>query len=290
MKLGLKTMSKLGSYLRLIRPVNCLMMGIAVLVGALLAKPDLLSGSLTVLLFGFVTGFTLTAASMAINDYYDRVIDAINEPKRPIPSGLVKPKYALVFSFVLTVVGFYMAYLTNFGCLLAAVAAWMLFVVYTTVGKQSGLPGNFLVSACVAIPFIYGSVALLNNVSLNVFLFALMAFLANTGREVTKGIVDVQGDGLRSVRTLAVRFGENYAAEVAAFFYVLAVVLSPVPVILGLVSFWFIPVVAVTDFGLILSSILLLRNHSRQNARMIKQIALIWFLFGLLAFVVGALG
>jgi geranylgeranylglycerol-phosphate geranylgeranyltransferase len=283
-------MSKLGGYVRLMRPVNCFMMGIAVLVGALLTKPDLLGSSLRGLFFGFVTGFTLTAASMAINDYYDRVVDAINEPKRPIPSGLIKPKFALVFSSVLIVVGFAVAYLTNLGCLLAAVVAWTIFVVYTTVGKRSGLPGNFLVSACVVIPFVYGSVVLLNNLSLNVLLFASMAFLSNTGREVTKGIVDVQGDGLRSIRTLAVRFGAGYAAEVAAFFYVLAVALSPVPVVLGVVSFWFIPVVAVTDFGLVLSSVLLLKNHSRQNARTIKQMVLIWFLFGLLAFVVGVLG
>lgn len=283
-------MSKLGGYVRLIRPVNCFMMGIAVLVGALLTRPDLLGSSLKGLFFGFMTGFALTAASMTINDYYDRTIDAINEPKRPIPSGLVEPKSALMFSFVLTIVGFVIAYLTNLWCLLAAVVAWIIFVVYTTVGKRSGLPGNLLVSACVAIPFIYGSIVLLNTLSLNVLLFASMAFLSNTGREVTKGIVDVQGDGLRNVRTLAVRFGGSYAAEVAAFFYVLAVVLSPVPVVLGLVSFWFIPVVAVTDFGLILSSVLLLKNHSRQNARTIKQMVLIWFLFGLLAFVVGALG
>ena len=43
----------------------------------------------TNILFGFGTGFMLTAAAMTINDYYDRTIDAINEPTRPIPSGLI---------------------------------------------------------------------------------------------------------------------------------------------------------------------------------------------------------
>jgi geranylgeranylglycerol-phosphate geranylgeranyltransferase len=122
-----------------------------------------------------------------------------------------------------------------------------------------------------------------------VILFAAMAFLSNTGREVTKGIVDVQGDGMRNVKTLAVRYGGNYASLVAVFFFLFAVVLSPVPYVLRIVSFWFIPIVAVTDFGLIFSSIILLRNHSRENARKIKQIVLVWFLFGLLAFVVGVL-
>jgi geranylgeranylglycerol-phosphate geranylgeranyltransferase len=288
--LGLNGMSKVVGLVRLVRPVNCLMMGIAVLVGALLTRNSQTSSNLIGLSLGFLTGFTLTAASMAINDYYDRIIDAINEPRRPIPSGLVKPKDALVFSFALTAMGLIAAFFTNVLCFFIAVIAWIMFATYTTVGKRSGLPGNFLVSACVATPFIYGNVVHLGNVSLNVLLFASMAFLSNTGREVTKGIVDVQGDRSRNVKTLAVMFGGRYASDIAAFFYLFAAMLSPVPVILGLVSFWFVPVVAVTDFGLIFSSILLLRNYSRENARRIKQMMLIWFLFGLLAFVVGTLG
>ena len=94
---------------------------------------------------------------------------------------------------------------------------------YITVGKRSGLPGNFLVSICVAIPFIYGSITAIGTVGLNVVLFASMAFLSNTGREITKGIVDVKGDSAEGVKTLAVRFGEKSAAVVAVFFYIFAV-------------------------------------------------------------------
>jgi geranylgeranylglycerol-phosphate geranylgeranyltransferase len=239
--------------------------------------------------FGFVTGFSLTAASMAINDYYDREIDSINEPNRPIPSGLIKPKEALVFASVLTVIGFAAAYLTNIGCFGVALIAWVIFVVYTTVGKRTGLLGNFLVSLCVSVPFVYGSYAVLGEVKLNVVLFVSMVFLANTGREITKGIVDVDGDKARGVKTLAVRYGAKTAAIVAAMFYVSAVFLSPLPWVLSLVSVGFIPFVIVTDIGLVGSSVLLLRDYSRENARKIKKVVLLWFLFGLLAFVVGAL-
>ena len=48
-----------------------------------------------------------------------------------------------------------------------------------------------------------------------------MAFLSNTGREITKGIVDVKGDSAEKVKTLAVRYGEKKAAIVATVFYVL---------------------------------------------------------------------
>ncbi len=284
-------MRKLNGFIRLMRPVNCTMMGFAVFVGAILASSF---GSLNWvnILLGFLTGFTFCAAAMVINDYYDRKIDAINEPQRPIPSGTVKPKEALAFMSGLVVVGFGFALLVQpFGllCFIVAAASLALTATYLTVGKRSGLPGNFLVSACVAIPFIYGSVTAIGTVGLNVLLFASMAFLSNTGREITKGIVDVKGDSALGVKTLAVRFGERSAAAVAVGFFVFAVALTPITWFLGLVGVWFIPFVLVTDVGLIACSALLLLDHSREKARHIKKLVLLLFLFGLLAFIFGVI-
>src|SRR3989304_9014791 len=121
-------MGKLGGYLRLMRPVNCIMMGFAVIVGAALTNPNFQDVVWLNLVHGFVTGFMLTAASMAINDYYDREIDAINEPARPIPSGLVNSTEALIFVFVLSVVGFVFAYLASVLCLAVAVISWIIVV------------------------------------------------------------------------------------------------------------------------------------------------------------------
>ena len=283
-------MGKFSGYLRLMRPINCLMMGFAVIVGVVLASSIFLEAPLLTLIYGFVTGFTLTAASMAINDYYDREIDAINEPNRPIPSGLIKPEEALAFAFIFTLIGFVAAYLTNFLCFIAAIASWTVSVAYVTAGKQTGLLGNFLVSTCVAMPFIYGNLAVANTIELNVLIFASMAFLSNTGREITKGIVDVQGDRAKSIQTLAVRYGEKTAAVAASFFYLSAVLLSSIPWLLNLVSLWFIPLVAITDFGLTASSFMIIKDCSRENARKVKKNVLLWFIIGLLAaFVVGAI-
>ena len=282
-------MGILSGFVRLMRPVNCAMMGFAVFVGAVLANPQFFKAEWLGVVYGFVTGFMLTAAAMTINDYYDRVIDAINEPSRPIPSGTVSEKQALGFVFVLSVIGFAFAYLTSYLCLVVAIISWVVVVAYVTIGKRSGLPGNFLVSTCVAIPFIYGSIAVLNNVQLSVLLFTLMAFLSNTGREITKGIVDVKGDSAEGIKTLAVRYGEKSAAVVAAIFYVSAVALTPIPPLLNLVSVWFIPIVLVTDIGLVASSALLLKNPSRENARKIKNLILLLFVIGLLAYVFGVL-
>jgi geranylgeranylglycerol-phosphate geranylgeranyltransferase len=264
------------------------MMGFAVLVGAVLANPQLGSFNWLYVLFGFLTGFLFCAAAMVINDFYDRKIDAVNEPSRPIPSGLVQPHEALTFVFVLCIAGFIFTYPSLLWFAVAA-ASLVITATYLTVGKRSGLPGNFLVSACVAIPFIYGSVVSVGFVPLNVWMFASMAFLSNTGREITKGIVDVKGDGAEGVKTLAVRFGERSAAVVAVLFFVAAVVLTPITWFLGLVSFWFVPFVLVTNVGLIACSIVLLRDASREKARRVKKYVLLLFLVGLLAFLFGAI-
>ena len=279
-------MGKPSGFLRIIRPLNCLMMGFAVIVGASLVSA--LNFSINLLL-GFVTSSTLTGASMAINDYYDREIDAINEPNRPIPSGTISPKEALSFAAVLSLVGFAAALMTNISCLIVAVITWMIFVTYTTKGKRTGLPGNLLVSTCVVIPFIYGGFVV-ENLELSVILFAAMAFLSNTGREIAKGIVDVEGDNFQNIRTIALLFGERTAAVLSSILSVLAVSLSPLPWLWGLVSDWFLPFVILTDIGLIVSSISLLRNYSRKNARRAKNLNLVWFTTGLVAFIAGTFG
>jgi geranylgeranylglycerol-phosphate geranylgeranyltransferase len=281
-------MPKLSGYLKLIRPINCLVMGFAIIVGVLLARPE--SIQWLNLLLGGVTAFTLTAAAMAVNDYYDYDIDKINEPQRPIPSGAVSKKAALIETGALTVLGLVAAYAVSLYCLIFAFAAWVIMVTYSTVGKRSGLAGNFLVSACVAAPFLYGSLVATNWIGLNVLLFASMAFLSNTGREIAKGIVDVQGDRSYHIKTMAVRFGEQKAAFTAAFFFIFAACLSLIPLILDIVSIWYLPFVLVTDFGLSWCSFSLIKKPSRENARKIKRLVLILFIFGLFAFIAGMFG
>jgi len=279
----LKRMGKLIGFLRLTRPLNCLMMGFAVIVGASLVSP--LNFTINLLL-GFVTAFSLTAASMAINDYHDREIDAINEPNRPIPRGDVNPKEALIFALVLSIIGLIAAFTTSLPSLLVAVIALIISITYITKGKGTGLPGNFLVSASVVIPFIYGGLTV-GQIETSTLLFVAIGFLSNTGREVTKGIVDVEGDRSHNIKTIAVTYGERTAAVAAAVFSLLAVCLSPLPWLWELVSDWFLPPVLLTDIGMLVSSIMLLRNYSRKNAKIIKNLSLIWFTTGLVAFILG---
>lgn len=284
-------MGKLRGLVQLTRPANCAMMGFAVIVGASFVENAIFSPEVsTNLLLGFITSFTLTGASMVINDYYDRDIDAINEPTRPIPSGLVHTGEALFLALVLSVVGFVAAFGTSVPCFLAATIAWIVSVTYNTKGKYTGLLGNFLVSTVVVTPLIYGGFAVDKGFALTTLLSVAIAFLSITGREVTKGIVDVQGDRSQNVKTIAVLYGEKVAAVVSSIFLLLAVGLSPLPWLLGAVSDWYLPLVVLTDAGLVLSSVSIMRDHSRENARRVKNSNLIWLLVGLSAFIAGSLG
>ena len=285
----MKSMEKITGFIQLIRPVNCAVMGVAVLVGMIVAdRTFLLDGKTTLL--GFITGFTFLAAANAVNDYYDRDVDAVNEPSRPIPSGVIQPEEALSYVFILTAIGFFTAFLTNVQSLAIAIVAWFLSMYYAIMGKSTGVFGNIIVSICVALPFIYGGFAVESGLSLILVLFAAMAFFSTIGREITKGIVDFEGDKLQSVKTVAVLYGSRTAAATATFFYIVAIVLSLFPWVLDKVSAWYLPLVILADVGFILSSVFLLRNYSRENARTVKRMVLVCMVTGLLAFIAGTLG
>jgi len=273
------------------RPVNCLMMGLAVIVGAFISTHAFTFNYETIvrLVLGFVTAFTLTGASMVINDYYDRDIDAINEPTRPIPSGIIKPRESIILTAALMTIGLFSATMTNIICVLMALASWAISLTYSTVGKRTGLPGNLLVSTCISTPFIYGGAVLTGNIECTTILFAALAFLANTGREIIKGIADIEGDRTRGIKTIAILHGPKSAAQIASAFFILAVLLSPLPIVLKLTGIGFLPPLIIADIGFIASSISLMREQTKENAKKIKNRALIWMLLGLIAFISGTI-
>ncbi len=280
------------AFLSLLRPPNCLMMGMAVLVGELLS-----AGRLEFLpsLLGFLTAFLLTGASMVLNDYFDRFVDEVNRPERPLPSGLVSPGEALLLASLLSLTGLLSAWGswwergTPYPLLVASLSL-LLASYYNARGKRTGLPGNLMVSTCVAVPFLYGPLVLGEGPSPALSLFLLMAFLSNTGREILKGMADVEGDRRRGIRTLAVSRGPSGAAPFVLLFYASAVGLSPLPLLLGEVSLWYLPPVLVADAGFLLTALLSVRDPSPASSLRLKGLSLLWMLFGLLAFLLGKLG
>jgi len=276
---------KAFGFLTIIRPINCLMIGFGVVIGEIMA----LNGRLILLpaFVGFLVAFFLMAATMVMNDYYDLEIDMINSPGRPIPSGLVSPREALSYSFLLSIIGLVFAASTNLSGFIVAAFALGLMMYYNTRGKRTGFFGNVLVSVCVALPFIYGGIVV-ESVKPVLGLFTIMAFLSNLGREVTKGVMDIDGDALKAIKTVAVLHGSSRASRISALFFASAVLISPIPIVFDMVSTLYTPVVAVADVGFIASSIFFVKDPSRRNAKTVKSLALIWMTVGLAAFVAGS--
>lgn len=278
-------LEKAVGIVRLIRVKNCLLMGLAVIVGYLIAS----RGSLQcgVAAAGFFAAFTLTAATMAFNDYRDAKIDEVNEPLRPIPSGAVSPREALTSTFLLASAGIVLAAFINVFSLLVAALALILMIYYNLRGKRTGFPGNIAVSACVAIPFIFGGV-MNGRITGLIAIFSSMAFTSNLGREVIKGIVDVEGDRLAGVKTLPILLGAGRSAAIASTLILTSVGLSAVPLLTKSVSTIYLPFIVAADAGFIWSAYRVVRRPSSTEARTAKNHILIWMLLGLLGFLTGS--
>jgi len=282
-----KMAGKLGALITLTRPPNAVLMFIAVLSGILLSdnkvfQPDKL-------LLSFATAYGLCGSSMGFNDYFDREVDKINAPWRPIPSGTISEFDAILASSILAVIGMISAAATSIPCLLVAAAAFTAAFAYNARLKKTGLLGNMVVSVVVAAPFIYGAVLSDGYISPRLITFILPVYLSNLGREVIKGISDVEGDAVRGVRSVARICGEKTAAKLGAILYVAAVSLSLFPYVLGLVNWVYVPIVLVADFGFLYSSFSIIRYPTRENSLRVKKQTLLWMLIALIAFIAGSL-
>ncbi len=272
------------SLLKLVRPINSAMVGFAVLIGAWITEFSL-DGRL---MLGFLTGFFLAGASMALNDYFDREVDAIDKPYRPIPSGAVKPSEAIALASAFAGAGLIAALVAALECFFIAVAFFCLATTYNAFGKRLSLFGNLMVASCVAIPFIYGGLLARGPLQGLPLAFAALAFLSAMGREVTKGIADVHGDRKKGFKTLATTAGLRSAARVAVIFYGAAVGLGML-LLSGLVGPLCAPFIGMACAGFCYSSVRLLRNPSPKRAERVKNEVLAWMLLGLIGFGVGAI-
>ncbi|MGD0318254.1 MAG: geranylgeranylglycerol-phosphate geranylgeranyltransferase [Nitrososphaerales archaeon] len=274
--------------LELMRPANCTMIGFAVIVGVFVSKPadvKVVQGAL-----GFLTGFFLCAYSMSTNDIYDVEVDRVNQPERPIPSGRVSTQAAVRLSVLVLVAGVASCVLTlNPAAVGIALLYAFLMWVYNSRAKLTGLPGNLLVASSLAVPFIYGGVVSGGSLTRSLLLMmAFTSFFSGVGREVVKGMADVEGDAKRGVNSVARSRGLRAASSVGAAFFLLAVVTSWVPLALGLANGFYTFGVIVPDavFAYLAASIV--ARHDPANAHGVKRIALAGMAVGLIVFVGGA--
>ena len=211
--------------LELTRPVNVIAASALTFIGAFVAggvadEPEAVAAAVV------ATGLAVGAGN-AINDYFDREIDRINQPDRPIPRGAVSPRGALAFSIALFAVAVVLALtLPPLGIAIAAVNLVAL-VAYTEYFK--GLPGlgNALVAYLVGSTFLFGAAAV-GEIGPAVVLFVLSA-IATLTREIVKDVEDVEGDREEGLNTLPIAIGERRALVVAAALLAVGAIASPLP-------------------------------------------------------------
>lgn len=215
--------------LELTRPVNVIAASVLTFIGAFVAG-GVTTHPLEVGAAVAATGLAVGAGN-AINDYFDREIDRINQPERAIPRGAVSPRGALAFSVVLFAGAIGLALVLPWLAIAIAAINLLALVAYTELFK--GLPGlgNALVAYLVGSTFLFGAAAV-GEVGPAAVLFVL-AGVATLTREIIKDVEDLEGDREEGLNTLPIAIGERPALAVATALLVVAVLASPLPYVLG---------------------------------------------------------
>lgn len=236
-------------YLELTRPVNSLAAGVLTFIGAFVAGGALSAPRPTVA--AVVATWMATGAGNAINDYFDRDIDRINAPDRPIPRGAVSPRRALLFSLGLFLVAVGLAITLPLLALVIAGVNLVGLIAYTKLFKGRPGAGNALVAYLGGSTFLFGAAAV-GQIGDAVVLFGLAA-LSTFAREVIKDVEDVDGDREEGLNTLPIAIGERPVLWIGVVSLHVAVAASPLPYLWNIFGLSYLAVVIPAD-GLMLGA------------------------------------
>jgi len=263
--------------------------GLAVLIGVFIIGESAVNFTWTSNEFvraalAFAAAVLITGAGNAINDYFDRDIDKVNRPKRPIPSGRVKPSTALAISQAMFALGILLVIPINWKCVIVAALNTLILISYTARLKQIGIAGNIAIGYLVGSAFIFGGLVIgeLRVASI----LAAMAALATVGRELIKDIEDMEGDRANKIVTIPLRYGTGKAAALATAFIAAAIVLAPLPRILNIFGSVYLWVATVSIVAFIAAAALILRAQDKATATNASLACKVAMGIGLLAFLV----
>ena len=212
-----------------------------------------------------LAGPLVCASSQAVNDWFDRHVDAINEPQRPIPSGRMPGRWGLYIACLWTGLSLLWAVpLGTWGFLAAALGlalAWAYSAPPLRL-KENGWWGN---AACAlsyeGLAWVTGAAVMLGErvPPTPVLLLALLYSLGAHGIMTLNDFKAVEGDRQMGVRSLPVQLGVDGAARVACWAMVL-----PQVVVVGLLMQWGQVAHALAVLGLILGQLPLMGVFVRQ--------------------------
>ncbi len=187
-----------------------------------------LSGQTGLILLGLVlTGPLVCASSQAVNDWFDRHVDAINEPHRPIPSGRMPGRWGLYIAILWTALSVLWSWQLGiwgfYATLLGLFLAWAYSAPPLRL-KANGWWGN---AACAlsyeGLAWITGTAVMLGGAmpESDSLVLALLYSLGAHGIMTLNDFKSVQGDARMGVRSLPVQLGVRRAAIVACLMMLL---------------------------------------------------------------------
>lgn len=199
--------------------------GFLIVVGVLLAGP------------------LVCATSQAVNDWFDREVDAINEPQRPIPSGRMPGRSGLYVAIVWTLLSLAVAALLGPWGFGAAALGLLLAWAYSAPPvrlKRNGWWGNLACGLCYeGLAWVTGAAVMAGGAMPDprTFLLAALYSLGTHGIMTLNDFKSVAGDRQMGIGSLPVRLGIERAAWVAC-----GVMVVPQLVVVGALLAWGRPV------------------------------------------------
>ena len=205
-----------------------------------------------------LAGPLVCATSQAVNDWFDRHVDAINEPNRPIPSGRVPGRWGLYIALGWTFISLLVATLLGpwgFGAaVLGLVLAWAYSAPPIRL-KRNGWWGNAAVALCYeGLPWFTGAAIMAAALpDARVLALAGLYSLGAHGIMTLNDFKSVEGDRRTGIGSLPVRLGPGNAARVAC-----VVMALPQLVVVALLAHWGRPWFALAVAGLLLVQLVLM--------------------------------
>ena len=192
-----------------------------------------------------LAGPLVCGTSQAVNDWFDRHVDAINEPQRPIPSGRIPGRWGLFIACAWTLVSLAVAAALGTWVFLAACVGLALAWAYSAPPlrlKQNGWWGNLACGLCYeSLAWVTGAAVMVGGglPAWPILSLALLYGLGAHGIMTLNDFKAMEGDARMGLRSLPVQLGPQGAARVAC-----AIMAAPQLIVIGLLVAWDRPIQA----------------------------------------------
>ena len=254
----------MNAYLEILRPGNAVMAVIAMFL-VMLINGDFTSNAF---LACFVV-FVVTGGGNAVNDYFDHKIDAINKPKRPIPSGRISLKTAEIYSLTLFAIGTIIAFVIGFLPGIIALLTSIILILYAYGLKKMILIGNISVSFFTGLTFVFGGVVV-GAIETSIYL-GFYAFLMTMAREIVKDMEDVEGDKEEGATTMPIIYGMKTSSILAASFMIIASITSPVLYFIGIFNILYLALLSAAIMVFLVGAVSILKDQSIKNSAKVSK-------------------